>query len=107
MSNIERIFEGQMLDESTWLEIGEICAQLRVRREWIIELVDAGVLEPRGPAPDAWVFPGSALNRACATVRLMNDLEINLAGVALILDLVDERRRLQTRLQQLEQMLDD
>jgi chaperone modulatory protein CbpM len=53
------------------------------------------------------VFPGSALNRACATVRLMNDLEINLAGVALILDLVDERRRLQSRLQQLEQMLDD
>ena len=58
MSSIDRILEGQMLDESVWLEFGEFCASLQVERHWVAELVDAGVLEPRGPSPDAVVVPG-------------------------------------------------
>jgi chaperone modulatory protein CbpM len=107
MSNIDRIVEGQLLDESVRLNLEEICEQLRVEQAWIVDLVDAGVLEPRGSAPEAWVFAGTAVSRACVTARLMDDLEVNLAGVALILDLLDERRRLERRLQQFEKLLDD
>ncbi len=105
MNSIDRILEGQMLDETAWLDIGELCAHLRVERHWIVELVDAGVIEPRGPAPEAWSFPASALLRARATARLVNDLGVNLAGVALILDLLEERRRLERRLEELERLL--
>ncbi len=105
MSSIDRIFEGQMLDETTWLELGDFCACLSVERNWVFELVDAGVLEPRGPEPEAWSFPASALIRARATARLMQDLGVNLAGVAVILDLVEERRRLMRRVEELERLL--
>jgi len=64
------------------------------------------VLEPRGRAPDVWSFPASALARARASSRLMNDLGVNLAAVALILDLIEERRRLEQRLEQLERLLE-
>lgn len=106
MSSIDRILEGQMLDESAWLEIGEFCTYLRVDRHWVMELVDAGVIEPRGPAPEAWSFPASALVRARATARLVNDLGVNLAGVAVILDLIEERARLERRLDELERLLE-
>ena len=107
MSSIDRIFEGQMLDDTTWLDIGELCAHLSVERSWVVELVDAGVLEPRGPLPDAWSFPASALLRARASVRLVDDLGVNLLGAAVILDLVAERQRLERRLRQLERLLDE
>jgi chaperone modulatory protein CbpM len=106
MSSIDRIFEGQMLDDTTWLDIGELCAHLSVERSWVVELVDAGVLEPRGALPDAWSFPASALLRARASVRLVDDLGVNLAGVAVILDLIDERRRLERRVEELERLLE-
>jgi chaperone modulatory protein CbpM len=106
MSSIDRIFEGEVLDETSWFDLGEFCAHLHVERHWVVELVEAGVLEPRGPAPDAWSFPASALARARASSRLMNDLDVNLSAVALILDLIEERRRLLQRLEQLERLLE-
>ncbi|MGB5103111.1 MAG: chaperone modulator CbpM [Steroidobacteraceae bacterium] len=106
MSTFDRIIEGQMLDESAWLEIGEFCAYLRVERHWVTELVEAGVIEPRGTAPDAWSFPASAIVRARATARLVNDLGVNLAGAAVILDLIEERDRLERRLAEIERLLD-
>lgn len=106
MSTFDRIIEGQMLDESAWLEIGEFCAYLRVERHWVFELVEAGVIEPRGTAPDAWSFPASAIVRARATARMVNDLGVNLAGAAVILDLLEERDRLERRLAEIERLLD-
>ena len=106
MNSIDRILEGQPLDDGAWLDIGQFCAYLQVEQHWIVELVDAGVIEPRGAAPDAWSFPASALARARATSRLVSDLGVNLAGVALILDLLEERRRLERRLEELERLLE-
>jgi len=106
MNSIDRILEGQILDESAWLAIGEFCSYLHVDRHWVVELVEAGVIEPRGPAPESWSFPASALVRARATARLVDDLGVNLAGVALILDLIEERRQLERRLDELERLLE-
>lgn len=103
MTANDRILEGQMLDESMWLGFPEFCTRLRVERHWVVELVDVGLLEPRGAAPDSWVFPASALARARAAARLADDLGVNAAGAAVILDLLEERRHLQRRLRGLEQ----
>jgi chaperone modulatory protein CbpM len=103
VSDIERVLEGQMLDESSWLELREFCACLRVEPGWVGQLVAAGVLEPRGPSPEAWSFPASALARVRVTVRLVEGLGVNLAGAAVILDLTEQRRGLERRLCQLEQ----
>jgi len=41
-----------------------------------------------------------------AAARLVRDLDVNLAGAAVILDLLEERRRLERRLALLERLLE-
>jgi chaperone modulatory protein CbpM len=105
MTTSDDTVEGQMLDETVWLEFAEFCTSLHVEQSWVVELVDSGLIEPRGVEPQAWRFPASALSRVRSTVRLVNDLGVNLAGAAVILDLLEERRQLLARLRQLEHAL--
>lgn len=107
MTTLDRIFEGLPLDESVWIEVGEFCAWLSVERHWVASLVEAGMLEPRGATPESWSFPARDLARVRATARLVRDLDVNLAGAAVILDLLEERRRLERRLALLERLLDE
>ena len=87
-----------ILEEQTQLTLIDLCGACAVHAERIIELVDAGVLEPAGREPAHWRFGGASLHRAHAALRLQRDLEINLAGAALALELMDEIESLRARL---------
>jgi chaperone modulatory protein CbpM len=91
---------GQVLEEATGLTLLELSRACGVEPDevqvWVIE----GVLEPEGRSPHDWRFAGSALRRARLAMRLARDLEVNTAGVALALDLLDEIDALKARLQQ-------
>ena len=89
---------GLLLDEMSSVSLDELCHACRVRSEWIIELVDEGILEPRGGEHHAWRFPGASLQRVRTVRRLQRDLGVNLAGAALALDLMDELELLRARL---------
>jgi chaperone modulatory protein CbpM len=93
---------GIVLDESVEFSLSEICRSCHVHAEVIIQLVEIGALEPRGNEPDQWRFPGHALRRIERALNLQRDLEINLAGVALVLDLLDEIEQLRGRLRTFE-----
>jgi chaperone modulatory protein CbpM len=58
--------------------------------EWLVELVQQGALDPRGAGPADWRFAAQALRRARVAARLARDLQLNAAGAALVLDLLDE-----------------
>ncbi len=87
-----------IVEEQTRLTLDELCRACAAHAEQIIELVDFGVLEPQGREPAHWVFIGTSLHRAQAALRLQRDLELDLAGVALALELLDEIASLKTRL---------
>jgi chaperone modulatory protein CbpM len=87
-----------ILEEQTGLTLTEICRACAVRVEFIVGLVDEGVLEPSGREPHRWRFSGTQLRRATVALRLQRDLGINRAGAALALQLLDEIEVLQTRL---------
>ncbi len=93
---------GILLNEQAELSIHELCNACSTSTEWVIELVDEGVLEPIGHDQAHWRFSGPSLLRARAAMRLQHDLEINLSGVALVLDLMDEIDTLRERLYRLE-----
>ncbi len=100
-TNGERIFEARIVDETTSLHVDELCARLRIERQWIVELVELGALEPRGgDEPSAWAFPLADVPRLRTMTRLVEDLGVNLPGAAIILELVEERRRLLAQLRQ-------
>ena len=92
---------GLLLDDQIELSLTEICEACSASPEWIIELVEEGVLEPIGGEQADWKFHGPSLQKAHAAIRLHRDLDINLAGVALALDLLEEIESLRARLRRL------
>ena len=93
---------GILLDERSEWSLSELSQACSSSTEWVIELVDEGVLDPTGNEYAHWRFSGISLQRARAARRLQYDLDINLAGVALALDLMEEIASLRERLCQFE-----
>jgi chaperone modulatory protein CbpM len=87
-----------ILEEQTQLTLADLCRACAVHEAQIIELVDFGVLEPQGREPARWIFVGASLHRARMALRLQRDLDMDLAGAALALELLDEIASLRTRL---------
>ncbi len=94
----DKILTGTLLDEQTELTLNDLCKACSSSADWIIELVDYGALEPIGSEQLNWRFSVTSLQRVRTAMRLQRDLEINLAGVALALDLLDEIKHLRIRL---------
>ena len=101
------ILNGILLDEQTELSLNDLCCACSSSAEWIIELVEEGALEPIDPNPlsyqqTQWRFSVDALQRARTAMRLQHDLGINLAGVALALELLEKINTLETQLRIIE-----
>ena len=98
----QQTLNGILIDDQTELSLDDLCKACSSSTEWIIELVEEGALEPVGYVQTEWRFTGNSLQRARTAMRLQRDLDINLAGVALALDLLDEIETLSSRLSQYE-----
>lgn len=92
------ILNGIILEDTARLTLRELCEACAVNAEFIAELVDEGVLEPAGIEKSHWCFTGFSLQRVRTAKHLQQDLRINLAGVALALELLDEVRQLREQL---------
>ena len=97
-----KILTGILLDEQAELSLHDLCDACSTTTEWVIELVDEGVLEPIDHQQAHWRFSGPSLLRARAAMRMQQDLEINLAGIALALDLMEEIETMRERLRRFE-----
>ncbi len=98
----KNILTGPILDEELSLTMVELSRACSVRTEWIVELVEEGVLEPSSRDTNHWIFTGLCLQRALVIRRLQRDLGANIAGAALALELMEEIEGLRTRLRALE-----
>ena len=96
----DRVLSGSLFDESARLSIGDLSRMCAVDERHIVEFVEEGVLHVVDISTE-WRFTGEALRRARLALRLERDLELNLAGVALAVELIEEisqlRRELEAR----------
>ena len=98
-----KVFSGNILEEESSLTLVEICQNCRAPAETIIRMIDHGIINPsKGTSSRQWRFRQSALLRADKALRLKRDLGVNLAGVALTLELLDEIDTLKHRLRHLQ-----
>jgi len=93
---------GLLLDSDCSLTLGELSRCCGVHAEFIVEMVDEGILDPLDRDPLCRRFSGLSLMRVNRAMRLRRDLGVNLAGIALALDLMDEIEQLRSRLSLLE-----
>ncbi|GAB1264653.1 chaperone modulator CbpM [Aurantivibrio infirmus] len=83
----------------------ELCEQINETTDTVIEIVEHGILDVQGEVPDEWLFDESAVEIAQRAIRMRRDLEINWAGIALTLDLLEEKQRIQAENLRLKQRL--
>jgi chaperone modulatory protein CbpM len=87
-----------VVEEEIQFTLVELCRVCSATEEQVAALVLEGVLEPSGQRIEEWRFAGTTLRRARVALRLTRDLEINAAGVALVLDMLEEIEGLKARL---------
>lgn len=85
------------------LSVTDLCRVCCVDRTIIVSLVEFGVLTPAGQSEADWQFDQTGIQRAVRACRLERDLGINTAGIALVLDLLEERSRLLSQIQMLSE----
>lgn len=85
------------------LTLRELCRVFDLRADDVVELVEFGVVEPvRGRSPPDWYFSATSITRVRRALRLRQDLHIDYAGLALVLDLLEEVHDLRSRLHALD-----
>jgi chaperone modulatory protein CbpM len=94
----EDALPGVIFEEYVKLNLDELSRLCAVDRTYIVELVEEGVLSVVEVDASEWRFSGAALRRARTALRLQRDLEINLPGVALALELLEELEALRREL---------
>ena len=94
----DHALSGAIFEESALLTVKDLSRICAIDERHIVEFVEEGVLNVIEVAAAEWHFTGTALRRARLALRLERDLEINLAGVALALELMEELERLRREL---------
>jgi len=90
--------EGSVVENEVHMTIVELSHASRTPEELIMSWVTEGVLSPTGASPEDWRFGGDSLKRAKTAAHLTHDLELNVPGVALALDLLEEITQLRALL---------
>lgn len=88
------ILVGQIVEDSDALDIEQLCRFCSADRQFIVELLEQGVIEsPTGERR----FAGHSLRRARLAMRLHRDLGVNAAGSALVIELLERIEVLEGR----------
>lgn len=85
---------GIILDDNTRCSFGELCRICNVSAELVLDMIDEGLLCPRGRTLAEWSFTALEIKRVQVTIRLQRDLRVNLPGCALVLELLEELEEL-------------
>lgn len=100
-STPDTILSGDIVSSHTTVTFGQLCRSCGMDADWVILLVDEGILDPVRSTDDnarTWYFRASHIQRARTAARLHRDLSVNVAGLGLALDLLDEIETLHARL---------
>ena len=88
-------------DDFSKLSLSEFCKACGVNADDVLRYIDYSIIEP--PIENGeWRFNSVCIRRVRQAGRLQRDLDINTAGLALALDLLEELDQLRIRLHQYE-----
>ena len=92
--------EAVLVDDAVCFSFSDLCQASLCTPAQMRALVEEGILQPLvcGPDPAGWVFHGMSLPVARTAQRLLHGLQLDVAAVALVLDLMAENRDLRARL---------
>lgn len=98
--DLSLVHTGTVIEETS-LTLEQLCDACGVQTDWVVGLVEESIIEPQGGERSAWCFSGASLVRVRSALRLQRDLGVNLAGIALALDLIEELDGLRAQLKKI------
>ena len=103
-SEIIKLEVGILVEESDSLSIAKLCRYCSLSAESILSMVELGVIDPvdSSISYSHWKFTNTSVLRAKTALRLQRDLDVNLAGAALALELLDELKLLRQQVSYLQ-----
>ena len=95
--SIIKVHQGPIIDdeELTLMQLSRLCP---LRPALLVEMVEEGILEPTGNTVCGWRFSFATIELVRRVQRIRNDLDVNLAGVALALELLEKIESLQSEI---------
>lgn len=97
--------EPGWLDEHQRLSMAELAELSGLSEVEIHELTEYGVFVPEDPQARSLVYGAHCITIARTAYRLRSDFELDAAGLAVTLTLLDRVRDLETRIRELEALL--
>ena len=91
-----------VMDEHSVLSFVEVCQRCDISAEQLHEMIEHGLFQASLRNLTGLDFNEKAVARIQAASRLQRDLEINLPGIALVLDLLDEIEAIRNELNSLQ-----
>lgn len=88
--------EPMSLDE--FLEITHLSPDV------VYNYIQYDIIHPQGAEREQWAFDLNHIKRVQRALRLQRDLEVNLAGVAVVLDLLDEIDHMRSQIELLDKL---
>lgn len=94
------VYTVEVVSFSARYTLQEMCETCQLAESVVKEFIDYDVIFADGPA--GVDFTQKQLDRLMKAFRLRRDLEINIPGVALIIELLDSNQRLEQQIKRLE-----
>lgn len=100
----------ELIDDEASVQFVEVLRFARIDRTVLLEFVEVGLVAPLArdlSQVDEWRFARRDVRKVRSAQRLIADLQLNAAGAALVLDLLEERDTLRRRLRTLGEFNQD
>lgn len=94
----ETINTAVVIQETTTFTVTEICQRCNLPYAFLKQMVEHGMFESQLDLEENFALDLVQVNRIESAFHLHNDLEINMPGIALVLELRDEIDHLQKEL---------
>ena len=107
MMDDKTIVTGVLLDENTTISIVEVCRSCRISEDELLEMIEHGLFELKIGHPKDMGVDHNVFRRIQSARRMQHDLGINLPGVVLVLELLDELERVHNELNILQHHVDE
>lgn len=96
---MSKIILGVLEEDTIHFSFEEVCTYYHIPKELLMELIEYGLFDNKTTQIEQIIFDQKALKKIETAFRLHKDLEINLPGVALALDLLEEMEKMRSELQ--------
>jgi chaperone modulatory protein CbpM len=105
MNRTPQVATAEVLTESHWIAVTDLCELCRLDLAAVEELAELGVVCAGERRAAEWRLPATVLPRLRIVGRLMRDLGVNVSGAALALELLESQRSLERRIRALERLI--